>query len=354
MKKKEKTTAILLAVIVSASLLSACSSFGSKDGSSGLIPTPRTESAPSSAPMGPNDVDAYDYGIPYESQIDRNSGSKSALSEETYELGGSYNEASDISSGAEAVDPIAETGALAEKIIYTANADIETVDFDDTIGKVDDMLGLYGAFIENSYVGGRNYAQSYYGYQTYRTASYTLRVPKDRFEAMKGNLDTLGNVTSLQTNADNITAQFLDTESRLNSYKIQEERLLAMLEQADTVADMITIETRLADVRYDIESLTSSLKNWQNQVDYSTLTLSIREVEKYTETTPIQQTYWEQIGDGLQTTTRGVGEFFTNVFKWIVITLPVFAVLVVVAAIVLIIVRVSINKKRKSNKNVMH
>ena len=53
-----------------------------------------------------------------------------------------------------------------------------------------------------------------------------------------------------------------------------------MLEKAETVADMITIESRLSEVRYNIESVTSQLNNWQHQVDYSTINLSIYEVKE--------------------------------------------------------------------------
>ena len=236
------------------------------------------------------------------------------------------------------------SSGLAEKIIYTAYAYIEAVDFDVSIARIDELLVQNGAFVENSTVGGRNYAQSYYGYQTYRSATFTIRIPKDRFDAVTKNLSIFGNVISLSTNADNITAQFMDTESRLKSYKIQEERLLAMLEKSETVADMISIEARLAEVRYSIESLTSTLRNWQNQVDYSTLTLTINEVEKFTEIVPIQRTYWQQVGDGLQSKTKAVGEFFKNFAKWIIVNLPVFIVLAVIIVIIVLIVRRNIRK----------
>jgi len=244
----------------------------------------------------------------------------------------------------------ADTG-LAEKIIYTASADIETVNFEETLEKVQELINFNNAFIESSYIGGRNYAQSYYGYQTYRSANYTLRIPKDRFKAVTDNLDILGNVISVNSDAVNITSQFRDVESHLSSYRIQEERLLAMLEKTDTVSDMIEIESRLAEVRYNIESFTSTLNNWQNQVDYSTLTLYIREVENFTELIAIQRTYWQQIGDGLQSTIRSVGRFFTNLFKWIIINLPVLIILAVIVVVVVLIIGRRRRKKRAANKD---
>jgi len=235
---------------------------------------------------------------------------------------------------------------MAEKIIYTVYAEIETIRFDETILKVEALLAANNGFIENKYIGGRSYAQSYYGLQTYRTASYTLRVPKDRLNAVTASLDTLGNVTTTRTDAENITSQFYDTQSRLNSYKTQEERLLDMMSRADNIPDMIAIEQRLSDVRYSIESLTTTLKHWQGQVDYSTVTLFVREVETLTEFTPIHRSYWQQIGDGLTSTLRGVGTFFKNLFKGIIVALPVLIIIAAVAIVCIILIRRAVRKKK--------
>ena len=339
MKKK---IAILIAVILAVSLLSACgASFDGawNSGSSGSAPNaaPMPSSAPGSSQYSMFEVDDYSssfggVSMPMDMDMERWESYGDDGIDDMQDMSGDSSEPA--------------FAGMAEKIIYTAYADIETVDFDESIERVYDLLGLNRAFIESSYIGGRNYSQSYYGYQTHRSANFTLRIPKDRFEAVTSGLGVLGNVTSLRTDAQNITSQFIDTESRLSSYKIQEERLLAMLEKADNVTDMISIEARLADIRYSIESLTSTLTNWQSQVDYSTLTLHIYEVERFTEIVPIQRTYWQQVGDGLRSRTRGVGEFFKDLFKWVVVNLPVFVILAIIAIAVVIIVRRKLRKRR--------
>ncbi len=236
---------------------------------------------------------------------------------------------------------------FAEKIIYSASADIETLDFDGTIGKIDGMLSKYGAFLESSYVSGIDYSSRYYGYDVYRTASYTVRVPVDSFEDMKSGLSELGNVIACNTYTENITSQFVDTQSRLETYEIEEERLLSMLEKCETVEDMIAIEERLSNVRYEIESLTSMLKNWQNQVDYSTITLNIQEVRELTEEPDIQRTYWQEVGDSLKGTLKAMGSFFKWLLKAIIAALPVIVLLGVIAAVIIIVIRISVKKKKK-------
>jgi hypothetical protein len=273
------------------------------------------------------------------------------LTDDVYEDTNYYRE-SDESGVVPITAPVTDD-RLAEKIVYTVSADIESLNFDETINGVYELLAFNMGFVESSYVGGRNHEARFHGWQTYRHANFTLRVPVDRLNAITANLEELGNVTSLRSDAVNITAQFTDTQARLSSLRIQEERLLDMLRRAEDVPDMIAIEERLSNVRYQVETITATLRNWQNQVDYSTLHLFIREVEIYTEVTPVQQrTYWQQIGDGLQTTTRSVGQFFMNLFKWLVINLPVLAILAVIAVIGVIIVKRKMRRlKDKSTKN---
>lgn len=233
------------------------------------------------------------------------------------------------------------TASLAgDKIIYNYSATVETTKFDESVKNVGVLLEKYGAFIESSYISGISY-----GAKTYKTADYTLRVPVGNFKSLTGSLSLLGNVLNENTTSQNITAQFIDTESRLNAYKTEESRLLDMLNKASTVTDMITIEQRLSDVRYQIESLTSTLKNWQNQVDFSTVTLHIQEVAQLTEQLSVQRTYWERLWDGVKATFRGIGDFFKEFFMIFVVILPVLVLLCIIAAAILIIIR-SVRKRR--------
>ena len=325
-KKMKKTVSILLCMLLVTTLLAACSSGGGYGGDS-YAPAPE---APAAAP----DFDSG-YG-------EAESGGGGFDVNDTLFTDGQDDGIMPVSA------PAAE--GLAEKIIYSVNADIETMKFDDTVAMVNALLARYGAFIESSSIRGKNYASSYGGWNEYRYAKFALRVPKEQLDAMTANLDSLGNVTNLSTNAENITAQFLDTESRLNSLKIQEERLLDMLRKAEDIPDLIAIEERLAEVRYQIESITSLLRNWQNQVDYSYLTLSISEVEEFTEITELHRTYWQQIGDGFMATLQGVGRFFMNFFKWLIVAAPVLIILAIIAVVVLLITRRVFRASEKKRK----
>ncbi len=171
------------------------------------------------------------------------------------------------------------------------------------------MLEQYGGFIQSSAITGANYYRG--GKSGGRSAEFTLRIPRENFHAVYENgVYTLGNVTYRASDSENITPQYTDTESRLKSYRIQEERLLAMLEKAETVEDMLNIEDRLANVRYNIESLTSTIQGWDSLINYSTIILRITEVADFTEGTDVTRTYWQQVSDALNKHPEEPGQLF--------------------------------------------
>ncbi len=228
-----------------------------------------------------------------------------------------------------------------DKIIYSCNAEIETQNFDETIAGLQALLDRYGGFLESSSLRGNNYRGD-----GSRSADYTIRIPREHFEEVTESLSGLGNVPYCSTTAENISANYYDTESRLATYRIEEERLLSMLELAETVEDMITIESRLSEVRYSIESLTSTLLGWDSLINYSTISLSIYEVEEYTPEP--EPSYWQRLGKGFVRTLEGVGEFFMDLFRFLVVNLPVLVLLGLGAWLVVFLVRRS--RRKRANK----
>ena len=235
-----------------------------------------------------------------------------------------------------------------EKLIYSASATVETTEFDGTIEKLSALVEQYGGFVESSSVNGSNYYTQSRGYSSTRYASYVIRVPSDKFSALMGSLSTLGNVPYSHTYTENITAQYYDTDARLTAYQTQEARLLEMMDAAETVEDLIAIEEKLTELRYQIESLQSTLKNWDRQVAYSTLDLEVQEVVEYTPES--RMSYGQELALALSSGLKRTGEFFKDLLLAIVGALPALVILAVVLAI-LIPVWKKRRKARKARKN---
>ena len=272
---------------------------------------------------------------------DRDSWDDATVSEETANAPSGFDDSS--------AEDVSDGPSLAEKIIYSADAEVETVEFDRTVADVEAMVAAYGGFFEDSYVSGASYSDAYYNNQVLRTASYTIRIPCDRFAEATEGLSRLGQVTSLHRYTENVTARFTDLESRLTALRTEEASLVSMMEQAETVSDLIEIQARLSDVRYEIEYYTSTMRNLQNDVDYSTISLRVQEVKVLTPVVEPQLTYWEQMGAGFMNSLSAVGLFFTNAFLAIGSNLPmILFALILLGVIALLIVRLV---RRAAGKN---
>ena len=309
----KKILAILLALLISLSMFSACSASSEASDSAVGYSKPKEESANMSETGGY--AGDSDYSVQVEDAFTSVSGS------------------------------VSKPTSMSEKIIYSASIEIESLHFDESVGGVYMMLEKYGGFIESSHITGTDYAAEYYGYNPYRQAEFVVRIPVEYFETVKSEASSIGNVCSVSTYAENITSQYTDAQSRIKALEIEEERLLELLGQAESVDDMLQIEELLTEVRYEKESLISTVNNWDAQVAYSTLYINIYEVEEFTEKVEIQLTYWQQISNGFVNSLQSVGRFFKELFKGIIIALPVIAVIAVIVVVVVVIVLRS-EKKR--------
>ena len=216
-----------------------------------------------------------------------------------------------------------------EKIIYSADATVETTEFEKTIEALLQLVEANGGFVESSSVNGSNYYDSSRGRVSNRRADYTLRIPSDRFSGLMSSLSTLGNVPYTYTYTENVTAQYYDVQARLTAYQAQETRLLEMLELAETVEDIITIEDKLTDVRYRIDSLQSSLNNWDRRVNYSTLNLGVQEVQVYTPETVAKVSYGQRLWNAFTGALKSTRRFFQDLLVFLVSALPTLAILAV-------------------------
>ena len=227
----------------------------------------------------------------------------------------------------------------ADKIIYSSEVTVETTTFDETVGKIAGLVSSYGGWIESSSVSGSNYLQKARGNAPTRDASYTLRIPSNRFQALMENLSDLGNIPYSHIYTENVTSQYYDSQARLKAYQTQEERLLEMMELAESVEDVIIIEDRLTELRYQIESIQSRLNNWDRRVSYSTVSLTICEVREYTPEVRVDPSYGEELAQALKEGLENAGEFLKNLLVFLVEVLPVLVILIPLAWLVIWLIR---------------
>ena len=157
----------------------------------------------------------------------------------------------------------------------------------------------------------------------------------------------LGNVTQKNESVEDVTLQYVDVESRKKALETEQDRLLELLSQAENMEDLLAIESKLSDVRYELESYGSQLRMLDNQIDYSTVNVDVDEVERVTDTG--EKSFFGEIkdrfGDSLYTVGRDIREFVIVVLG----SLPILMVWAVIIVIVVLAVR-KIRKGRKQKK----
>ena len=128
---------------------------------------------------------------------------------------------------------------------------------------------------------------------------------------------------------------------------------MELLDEAETIEDIIALEGRLSEVRYQIESMESQLRTYDNQVNYSTVYLEIEEVNKIT---PVkEQSVGEKIVTGFTENLYDVGEGLLDFVIWFITHIPALIVWAVVILIILLIIK-GIRKhhqKKKLKKQLM-
>ncbi len=281
-----------------------------------------------------------------------------AVAGEVYDNGAGYD-GSYLSDGVEAPAEEAmaeEEGAatgpgapqvqdVSRKLIKNVDLEVETETFPELLSSVEARAAALGGYIEQSYTYN---GSSYYGNEN-RNANLTVRIPGEKLEEFLSSVSEYSNVVSRNDSVKDVTLQYVDMESHKKALMSEQERLLELLGQAETVEEIIGIESRLSEVRYQIESMESQLRTLDNQVSYSTVCLNIREVAKYT---PVkEQSPWEKISTGFANSLYDVANGLVDFGIGFIINLPyIFLWAAIILIAVLILSLILKRRKKKGHK----
>lgn len=213
------------------------------------------------------------------------------------------------------------------KLIRNVDVSLQTLEFDKVTDRIKQTVKTLGGYIENS----GTYGGSYYGGGR-RSSNITARIPQEKLDYFLDTALADATVISMNENTEDITLRYSDLESKVEALNIEYDRLTELLTKADSIESVIALESRLSEVRYELESIRSSLKSYDNRVTYSTVYLYIEEVEIIT---PAKKaTFGEKITTGFAEGTRDFVEgleefavwFISNIFSLLLTAIIIFAV----------------------------
>lgn len=220
-------------------------------------------------------------------------------------------------SGGQQQKPDGDSQSSSRKLIRTVRMSVETKEFDSVMETLERRVEELGGYIEDMETyNGSLYNSS----RSSRSASMTARIPAAQLNVFLGEVSDISNVTRRSENVQDVTLDYVDLDSHKKTLQAEHERLLELMERAEYIEDIITIEQRLSEVRYQIESMEAKLRTYDNKVDYGTVYLDVSEVQ---ELTPVrEETVWERISGGFIENLRGVGNGLLEIAIWLLVHIP--------------------------------
>ncbi|MBO5656930.1 MAG: DUF4349 domain-containing protein [Agathobacter sp.] len=230
------------------------------------------------------------------------------------------------------------------KIVYTVTTELQTKNFDAAMESLQKGIQTNKGFIQSQKETNDSGINSKY---SRRTVTMVVRIPSanlnDFLSGLKNdNMHTL----SLSKDSQDLTSAYYDKEIRIESLKIQEERLLDMLSKATDLNTMLSLEDRLTDVRYEIESLTKELNLIDSNVAYSTVTIYMSEVVEYNELAEEPATFGERFAEAIKESWQSFFEGAQDFAIWFIYTIPTLLVLAVIALAIIFFIR-GLRKRHK-------
>ena len=248
--------------------------------------------------------------------------------------------------------PVVTVTSPTQKIIYSVYLDMETIEYDASMDVIQKLTAEFGGSIESSNFTGRGVN----GGDSSRYANYVLRIPVGQLNNFLEKISTAGSIVNQQNSGLDVTDQYFDVDARLKTLKISEERLLVMLQKTGELKDMIELEKALSETRYQIESYEGTMRRLESHVSFSTVTVNLREVAKYTPVNDLPKTLGERIRVQFEGSITKLTDNFENFAVWLVGGAPliIFNLLIFGAFLFVIIIIIRVLRKHIQTEREKH
>lgn len=247
--------------------------------------------------------------------------------------------------GAGALNEIPKDTSLSasdgEKKIRTVNLSLELKSIEKVQKQIREQVKTEGGYIESEEFN----AKTGYGDSDYLHLS--LRIPKDKVDHFLDFLSGEGKILSKSESLEDVRLQYHDAENHIKALEKEQERVLALMDKAENVDQLIALESRLTDIRYQLESYHTEINDYDNKVDYSTVNLDL--LERGSESLGEgQYSFSERVRDGFMQNIHGILYFFMNAVFFILVYMP--QILLGVGFVLVLILWHKMSKKKKAGK----
>ncbi|MGI8333302.1 DUF4349 domain-containing protein [Actinomadura scrupuli] len=167
--------------------------------------------------------------------------------------------------GATTASQINVPASAARSVIYTANLRVRAKNVDNAATTAKQLVTAAGGYVESETGSSRPV-----------TSNLTFKVPSDKYSTVLGQLTgQLGTKLSLQQQAEDVTEQVADVDSRVKSAQATLQTFRKLLNRANTVGEVLNVEQEISRREADLESLQARQKSLALQTRYGTVTLQL-------------------------------------------------------------------------------
>ena len=223
-----------------------------------------------------------------------------------------------------------------QKIVYTGNLSIQTLEYDKSAASIRKKIKDAGGFSEAESERDNDYYWYSYnsGSNNTRYLNITARIPSEKFEDFINSLSGDGKIMSRSVNAENISQVYANKETYKKSLEKEQERLLEMMDKAETIEDMITVESRLSEVERQLNVYKTDLAQMDKDVEFSTIYIELKEVKRYTEEVN-STTFAEEVKYAFEDAINSFRNFCEGIVLFVVRNFPYLIILAVILALII-------------------
>lgn len=221
-----------------------------------------------------------------------------------------------------------------QKLITTWDLTMNTEKYDEAAAAIREAVAHAGGYIESE-GESTNYDNSKY-------SNFTIRIPQDKASDFINAANEIGTIVDRSMFTEDVTLEYVDLESRLTALRTEQEALLKLMEKAELMEDIITIQSELSNVNYQLENYTSGLRSLENRVSYDTVNLYLREVRREI---PVEVTLGQRIGETFIESLEGLKEFFGDLLVFVIGNSVIIVIVLFVGVLAAKLVRHSFKKR---------
>lgn len=213
---------------------------------------------------------------------------------------------------------------LERMIIYHGNIELEVEKgkFSEKFEQIGNIARAASGFVSNT-------SSRAYGDEP-AIGTITIKVPSENFNLVIDQIKKLGNVKNFNTFTDEVTQEYVDLNSRLKHFQAQEKVLLQMMDKSGTIEDSIAVHRELSSVQEQIEIIKGRLRWLDEQISFSTITISVTEPDVKPQPRPIRWEFLDTLREGV----RAIIKVIDGLVLFIMVISPIVFIVVIVFLIV--------------------